>query len=102
MDYRVVFSPTAILDLAESVSYIARHDSEAAARIGESLINAAEPLLVKQPRIGPICPEYPDSEVRYWLHKGYRVVYEIDDTTKIVGVLRFWHCSKGDWPTSLK
>jgi plasmid stabilization system protein ParE len=55
MDYRVIFSPVSIRDLADSISYIARHDAEAAIRIGDGLIDAAERQLVAQPRIGPDC-----------------------------------------------
>lgn len=101
MDYRVIFSPTSIRDLADSVAYIARHDADAAVRVGDGLIDAAEKELGSQPRIGPRCPEYPAEEIRYWLYRGYRIVYEIDDGDQQINVLRFWHCSKGDWPIDL-
>ncbi len=101
MDFRVIFSPTSIRDLAESVAYIARHDKGAAARIGDGLINEAEKQLSKQPWIGPRCPEYPQDEIRYWLYRDYRIVYEVDDSKQKVDVLRFWHCSRGDWPLAL-
>ena len=101
MDFRVIFSPTSIRDLADSVAYIARHDPEAAARVGDGLIDTAANQLALQPRIGPRCPEYPADEIRYWLHRNYRIVYEIDDVKRQIHVLRFWHCSKGDWPVDL-
>lgn len=101
MDFRVIFSPTSIRDLADSVAYIARHDKEAAARIGDGLIDAAEKQLSQQPWIGPRCPEYPEDEIRYWLYCGYRIVYEVDDSDQRIHVLRFWHCSRGDWPIAL-
>jgi plasmid stabilization system protein ParE len=101
MDYKVVFSPTAIRDLADSVSYISRVDSEAAARIGDAMIDAAERLLSSHPFIGPKCPEYANTEVRYWLYRNYRIVYEITESRQTVDVLRFWHCSRGDWPVDL-
>lgn len=101
MDYRVIFSPTSIRDLADSVAYIARHDVDAANRVGDGLIDAAEKQLASHPRIGPRCPEYPEEEIRYWLCGSYRIVYEIDDATEQVHVLRFWHCAKGDWPIDL-
>ncbi|MCB1064337.1 MAG: type II toxin-antitoxin system RelE/ParE family toxin [Verrucomicrobiae bacterium] len=80
---------------------MARHDAEAAARVGDGLIDAAEKQLAGQPRIGPRCPEYPTEEIRYWLHRNYRIVYEIDEANSQIQVLRFWHCSKGDWPVDL-
>lgn len=101
MDYRVIFSPTSIRDLAESVSYIARHDAEAARHVGDGLIDSAERQLASDPRIGPRCPEYAGEEIRYWLFRNYRIVYEIDEGNRQIHVLRFWHCSKGDWPVDL-
>ena len=101
MDYSVIFSPTSIRDLADSVAYIARHDAEAAGRVGDGLIDAAEKQLASHPRIGPRCVEYPAEEIRYWLHGNYRIVYQIDDANRRIHVLRFWHCSKGDWPVEL-
>jgi plasmid stabilization system protein ParE len=45
MDFRVIFAPNSIRDLADSVAYIARFDPEAAARIGDGLIDRAEAFL---------------------------------------------------------
>jgi plasmid stabilization system protein ParE len=53
MDFKVIFSPTSIRDLADSVSYIARHDTEAAARLGDAMIDAAEEILSRHPYAGP-------------------------------------------------
>jgi plasmid stabilization system protein ParE len=102
MAYRVIFSPTAVRDLAESVSYIARHDPAAAVRAGDRLIDTAEILLSTQPLAGPRCPEYPGSMIRYWLHQNYRIVYEVSEHDLRVDVLRFWHCARGDWPVDLR
>lgn len=101
MSFRVVFAPTAIKDLSESVSYIARHDSEAAIRIGDGMIDAAVDKLSQQPFMGPACPEYADRSVRYWFFRNYRVVYEVDEDQEQINVLRYWHCSRGDWPARI-
>ena len=98
MDFRVIFAPTSIRDLADSVSYIARFDPEAAARIGDGLIDRAEAFLSKHPLAGPQCREYDDDTIRYWLFRDYRIVYRVNDQQRQVTVLRFWHCSRGDWP----
>jgi plasmid stabilization system protein ParE len=96
MDLRVVFSPTSIQDLSESVSYISRFNPAAAARIGDGLIDEAESFLSRYPYGGPVCPEFPDVPYRYWLHRNYRIVYQVNESPKCVEVLRFWHCSRGD------
>lgn len=75
MALKVVFSPTSIRDLAESISYIARHDTEAADRLGEGIIDAAERFLSRNPFAGPVCPEYNSDLIRYWLYHNYRIVY---------------------------
>ena len=83
------------------MAYIARHDAQAAARIGDGLIDAAEKHLARFPLAGPACREYAEGNIRYWLHRGYRIVYEVDEAKGRVNVLRFWNCARGDWPTSL-
>lgn len=98
MDFKVIFSPTSIRDLAESVSYIARHDTDAAARLGDAMIDAAEQILSRHPYAGPKCPEYNTEEIRYLLHRKYRIVYEVRENLQRVDVLRFWHCARGDLP----
>lgn len=61
MGRRVIFAPTSVRDLADSVSYVARFDATAAVRLGESLIDAAERMLSSHPYAGPICPELPEG-----------------------------------------
>jgi plasmid stabilization system protein ParE len=101
MDFKVVFSPTSIRDLSESVSYIKRHDVPAAERIGNGMIDAAERMLSTHPFAGPRCPEYDTDRIRYWLHRNYRIVYEVHENEKKVDVLRFWACARGDLPVTL-
>lgn len=101
MDLKVIFSPTSIRDLSDSVAYIARHNKEAAARVGEGLIDIAEKHLSQFPLSGPVCDGFAGSNIRYWLHGNYRIVYEVNENTSTVNVLRFWHCARGDWPNPL-
>lgn len=96
MGRRVIFVPTSVRDLADSISYIARFDPDAAVRLGESLIEAAERMLSSHPQAKPVCPEFPEGPYRYWLHRGYRIVYQVSDNEERVDVLRFWHCAQGD------
>jgi len=98
MPHEVVFSPTAIQDLADSVSYVARFDPEAAEKLGCDLIDAAERHLSREWSRGPRCREYPEGGIYYWLHQNYRIVYRIKEEAKTVEVLRFWHCSRDDLP----
>ena len=96
MPRKVVFSPTAIQDLTDSVRYIARFDPDAAQRLGHSLIDTAERYLSLNWSLGPKCREYPEGGIYYWLHKNYRIVYRIGVDEQTVEVLRFWHGSRDD------
>lgn len=100
MPYTVIFSPTAIQDLADSITYVSRFDPEAGERIGNSLIDTAERYLSLNWSRGPKCREYPEGGIFYWLHKNYRIVYRISEDRETVEVLRFWHCSRDDMPDS--
>jgi hypothetical protein len=61
-------------------------------------IDSAERYLGTHPYGGPICPEFPEGTYRYWLHKNYRIVYEVSDVERQIKVLRFWQCARGDLP----
>lgn len=98
MPHAVIFSPTAIEDLADSVSYLARFDSDAAEKLGFDLIESAEKRLALEWSRGPKCREYPEGGVYYILHRNYRIVYRINEDQKRVEVMRFWHCSRDDMP----
>ncbi len=101
MHFRVIFAPTSIRDLADSVSFVTRVNPEAAQTIGDSLIDEAEEMLSQQPFIGAPCLEYEERSVKYWLHRDYRIVYEVSEEDEDVHILRFWLCPRGDWPIEL-
>jgi len=94
MDFRVVWSPSARLDLKEIVEYIAEKDSSAASRIGHSLIDATK-ALSRFPRKGRMVPEFGIDSLREIPLKHYRIVYRVFDEPKIVEVVRAWHSSRG-------
>ncbi|MBU6409536.1 MAG: type II toxin-antitoxin system RelE/ParE family toxin, partial [Verrucomicrobia bacterium] len=51
MGWKIVIAPSAQFDLADTVRYVARHNSDAAARLGYELITRAENL-ANFPEIG--------------------------------------------------
>jgi len=55
MDFKVIWSDTAIEDLKEICDYIAEDDSQAAQRIGDGLLDHVR-ILASFPFIGPRCP----------------------------------------------
>lgn len=95
MDYSIVWTKTALADLAGLVRYIAADDPRAAKRLGELIISKVESIS-DFPRIGRIVPEYREDVVRELIVRPYRIVYELDDGARTISVLRIWHGARGD------
>ncbi len=91
MDYRVILSRPALRDLGEIARYISRDNSTAAERVGLELVQLAESLAVMPRRGGQIRAR---PGVRRLVHEPYLVTYRIDETQRVVYVLRFWHAKR--------
>lgn len=94
MDFRVVWSPSARLDLKEVVKYIATEDSTAAKRIGHSLIDVTK-TLSRFPRKGRVVPEFGIDSMREIHLKPYRIVYRVFDEPRTAEIVRVWHSARG-------
>jgi len=88
MDYKVILSPLALVDLEEIVRYVADDNPAAAERLGLRLIGVAA-TLQKLPHRGHSVRRR--SGVRKIVLTPYLVFYEVNDATRSVEVLRFWH-----------
>jgi toxin ParE1/3/4 len=95
MAFRVVWSETALADLRDIVYYIARDDRQIAKRFGDLIVTKVESLQTF-PRTGRIVPEYREECLRELIMAPYRIVYEIDDETTPLAILRIWHGTRGD------
>jgi plasmid stabilization system protein ParE len=78
----------ALSDLVRLHDFLAPVNSQAAARVVQSL-SAAPKRLVEYPRIGEKLEQYDPREVRRILVGNYEIRYEIQSTT--ISVLRLWH-----------
>ncbi len=94
MDYKVIISPRAILDLEEIVRYIADNNPLAAARVGYALIEKTK-VLGSFPEVGRVVPEFDNPVLRELILPPYRIVYRVDPVRKVIGVARFWHAARG-------
>lgn len=90
MDYKVVLAPRAIDDLRDIVLYISPDRPGAAKKLGLALLERTK-VLGQFPYAGKVVPEFDDPMVRELILRPYRIVYRIDETTKTVGVARYWH-----------
>ncbi|RWH70495.1 type II toxin-antitoxin system RelE/ParE family toxin [Mesorhizobium sp.] len=78
----------ALSDLVRLHDFLAPANSQAAARVVQSLTAAAK-RLIEYPRIGEKLEQYESREVRRILVGNYEIRYEIQNTTILV--LRLWH-----------
>src|SRR5665213_12454 len=76
MGWKVIIAPSAQIDLADIVRYVARHNPDAAARLGYELITRAEKLAAF-PDIGRMVPEFRRSNLREVICRSYRVIYRL-------------------------
>lgn len=94
MGWKVVVSPRADSDLENIVIYIARHNTDAAARVGYGLIARAE-LLAQFPEMGRVVPEFGQTNLREIVYRTYRIIYRIKSNDQLVEIVRFWHAARG-------
>lgn len=94
MDFKVVWSPSARLDLREIVEFIAIDDLSAAERIGRALLQASK-ALASFPKKGRVVPEFGDESLREIHLRPFRIVYRIIDEPKTVEIVRIWHSARG-------
>jgi len=84
---RLIWSPSAIGDLADICAYIGR-DSEYYARLFAQRVVAATEALVQFPEIGRIVPEFGRHDLRELLFQKYRIVYRVKrDEVQIAAVV---------------
>jgi toxin ParE1/3/4 len=91
MDFRVEITGPAIADLAEIVSYIAQDNPAAAQALGENLLDAS---LAKTPLKGSPYPKL--ANVRKLTLPPFKIFYRVNDRTRDVQILRFWHSARRD------
>lgn len=94
MGWKIVIGPAAETDLQDIVAYIARHNTEAAARLGYALIARAESL-ASFPERGRVVPEFSRPDLRELSHRSYRIIYRIKTQQGCIDIVRFWHAARG-------
>ncbi len=94
MGWKIIIAPSAQSDLADIVRYIARHNSDAAARLGYELITRAESL-ANFPEIGRMVPEFRQPDLREIICRSYRIIYRLKREDQRIQIVRFWHGARG-------
>lgn len=88
MGFQIQITAPAIADLAEIVSYIAQDNPDAAAAVGNNLLDAAL-RLAETPHKGSSYRRL--SGIRKLTVRPFKIFYRVNETRKAVEVLRFWH-----------
>ena len=94
MDFKLIWSPSARLDLKDIVGFIAEDSPSAAERFVKRLFQAVE-RLPHFPESGRVVPELDDPTVREIVRKPCRIVYGVDHERRTVGIVRVWHAARG-------
>jgi plasmid stabilization system protein ParE len=76
------------------VRYISFDAPDEALRFGRFLVSHTK-LRARSPELGRIVPEFEDPFIRKIIVRSYRVVYRIDNSRRMVEVIRFWHAARG-------
>ena len=88
MEYEVIIARSALGDLEQIRSYIARENPSGAEIFCQKLLDACKSLR-SFPERGGLIAERPGT--RFVLVHRYLIVYRIDEHLRSVRVLRFWH-----------
>jgi addiction module RelE/StbE family toxin len=85
--------PQALKDLEAIESYYEDVAPEYAAIFMASVFEKAE-RLEQMPRLGRTVPEIGDEAIRELIHRGYRIMYVVDEDDETVEVLTVLHSSR--------
>lgn len=88
MGCKIIFSPQAIEDLEKVVRFIAKEDPDAAARVGNGLIDRVA-ILEDFPLLGSPYAKHPG--VRKLVSRPYLIFYRFREGENAVDILRYWH-----------
>ena len=94
MACKLIWAPSARLDLKEIASYIAESRPEASARFVKNLFHSIEHLK-DFPESGRAVPEFDDPSIREIIRKPCRIVYRIKQQKEIIEIVRIWHAARG-------
>jgi addiction module RelE/StbE family toxin len=99
MDFKIVWTESAIGNLQEICEYISRDNPVAAQKIGRGILDHVR-ILETFPFIGPAYPRRSSGTIREIVFNKYRIFYEVSDKTKKVLILHVWHGARGVPPVS--
>jgi toxin ParE1/3/4 len=94
MAYRLIWSPTARLDLHAITEFISEDDPIAARKFVQCLIQTVERLQIF-PESGRVVPEFADPMIREVIRPPCRIVYRLNHDKSLIEIVRVWHATRG-------
>ena len=94
MAHKLIWAPSARLDLKDIASYIAEASPQSSIRFVKSIFQNIEQL-IDFPESGRIVPEFEDPCIRELIRKPCRIIYRLKSQEKIVEIVRIWHAARG-------
>jgi addiction module toxin, RelE/StbE family len=90
MDFKIIWTDSAIADLKEICDYISRDNPSVAEKVGRGILDHVK-ILETFPFIGPAYPRRSSGAIREIVYRKYRIFYDVTDKPRHVHVLRIWH-----------
>jgi len=96
MDYKLIWTESAIEDLGAIVRYLSSQNGpDVAQKTGFGIYDRAQ-ILIRFPEAGSILPEKNDPCWRKLIFLSWKIAYRIQFDAKIVYVARVWHASRDE------
>ena len=96
MDFKLIWSESAIEDLGAIVRFIALRDgADMARQIGFGIYDRVQ-MLIRHPEAGSALAEKQDARWRKLIFKSWKIAYRIDREARVVYVVRIWHASRNE------
>lgn len=95
MDFKIVWTESAISDLEQICQYISSDDRDAAQRVGRGILDHVK-ILETFPFIGPAYPRGSSGAVREIVYHKYRIFHEVSENPNEIHILRVWHGARGE------
>jgi len=93
MDWEIVWTEPAIVDLEGAIRRVATHNAPAAESLRADLLESVG-VLVRFPLIGPIYERDRTGRAREILCRQYRIFYRVIEEKRVVEILAVWHSSR--------
>ena len=95
MDFKVIWTESAISDLKDICDYVSRDNPAASEKIGRGILNHVK-ILETFPFIGPAYPRGSGGTIREIVYGNYRIFYEVTQKETVVHVLHIWHGARSE------